>query len=274
MLALQGAACAPVEGTDDGRVTVVASFFPLAEAAREIGEDSVAVTNLTAPGVEPHDLELSPDDLEAIAEADVVVMLGGGFQPAVEQAVEAEARGTVVDAMDLVEPIGDDPHVWLDPLRYRAIADGLAAAMTAAGADADGAAAFTSELSDLDAEFSDGLAACTSRLLVTTHEAFGYLADRYDLQQQAASGITPESEPDAARLAELEALIRDEGITTVFAEPGGTALAQTLADEAGIEVAELNPLEGLTQEQLDSGEDYPSVMLDNLDALREGLGCE
>ncbi|HEY7478134.1 MAG TPA: metal ABC transporter substrate-binding protein, partial [Actinomycetota bacterium] len=126
-------------------LSVVVSFYPLAEAAERVGGDLVSVTNLTPPGVEPHDLELTPGQVEAITTADVVVYLGGGFQPAVEEAV-AGAEGIAVDALDAVdtvpappeeaeEGLSVDPHVWLDPVRYAAIVDGVAAGLGEAAPD-------------------------------------------------------------------------------------------------------------------------------------------
>lgn len=274
--------CSPA--TDGGQgLRVVASAYPLAEAAERVGGDLVSVRNLTPPGVEPHDLELAPDDLEALLSSDLVLLVGGGFQPAVEEAA-GEAEGRVLEALDVVEPLslsdgGVDPHVWLDPVRYAAIVDRIAGVLT----DADpahaetyaaNAATFEDELTALDGELRDGLASCESRLLVVSHAAFGYLADAYDLRQEPISGLSPEAEPDPARLAELMDLVRREGVTTVFTEElVSPDVAETLAQEAGVTTAVLNPLEGLTRSELDAGQDYGSVMRRNLETLRGALGC-
>lgn len=265
----------------DHTIDVVATFYPLAHAAERIGGDQVRVTNLTPPGAEPHDLELTPADLEAIATADVVLTLGGGFQSAVEDAVTAEATGTVVTALDAVpeaERLAGDPHAWLDPALYLEISRAIADAIAAAGADAAAVdrarQTFGDELQLIDASFGDGLADCDSRTLLVNHAAFGYLAAAYDLTQAAISGVSPEAEPDPARLAELADLARDEGVTTVFTESLiSPEVAETLAAEAGLATAVLNPLEGLTQEQAAAGETYVSVMEENLEVLRDGLGC-
>ena len=261
---------------------VVASFYPLAFAAEQVGGDAVSVIDLTPPGVEPHDLELGAEDLEAIADADVVVLLGGGFQPAVEDAVAAEATGAVIDVLDgLAPPPMDgpdgsaDPHVWLDPDRYDGVVARIASALQDAGVDTSaGAPAFAAQLADLGDAFDEGLAPCRGKLLVTTHSAFGYLAAAHGLRQEAIAGLSPESEPDPARLAALIAVIREEGVRTVFTEAlASPDAAQTLAAETGAAVAVLDPLEGLAQDRVDAGEDYLSVMRDNLAVLREGLGC-
>ncbi len=285
------AGCAPAgeSGLENDSVHVVASFYPLAEAAQVVGGDLVSVDDLTPPGVEPHDLELAPDDLERLVTADVVVYIGDGFQPAVQDGVD-QASGTVVDALDAVGPLlpppdeasGElvsDPHVWLDPKRYSKIVGAVAEAL----ADADpqdaatfraNAQAYRAELDELSHEYATGLQSCDSRTIVTNHAAFGYLAEGYGLEQVAISGLAPEAEVDPARLAELRTLVRDEGITTIFTEElAPPEVAQTLAEEAGVTTAVLNPLEGLTPEELAAGQDYLSVMRDNLRTLRGALGC-
>jgi zinc transport system substrate-binding protein len=302
-LAVAGASCgssSPTEG-DANTLTVVASFYPIAEAARRAGGNAVDVVELTPPGVEPHDIELTPDDIEAIATADVVLYAGGGFQPAVEDAI-GEAQGLAVDVTSGISTLpprpeeehaeedhaeegeehvelAADPHVWLDPTRYAAMASAIAHALDEADGESstafeDALDRFEAELGALDNEYSEGLADCDSRLLVVNHAAFGYLADAYDLEQEAISGLSPEAEPDPQRLAELRDLVISEGVTTIFVESlVSQAVGETLAEEAGVTTAVLNPLEGLTQEQLDAGEDYLSVMRTNLDVLRDGLGC-
>jgi zinc transport system substrate-binding protein len=272
----------------DGKLSVVASFYPLAAAAQTVGGSQVVVTDLTPPGVEPHDLELAPDDLEAISTADLVVYLGGGFQPAVEDAVH-DAQGVALDALDSVDalppPAGSeasltlDPHVWLDPIRYGAIVQSVAkdlgdlapGSRSTFDANAD---AYAQRLHELDRAYTDGLADCRSRTIVTSHAAFGYLAARYGLTQVAITGLSPEAEPDPARLADLGDLVEREGITTIFTETlVSPKVAETLANETGVSTAVLNPLEGLTSDQIAAGADYRSVMQGNLRTLEEGLGC-
>jgi zinc transport system substrate-binding protein len=276
--------------TQDGSISVVTSFYPLAFAAERIGGDAVTVTNLTPPGVEPHDLELTPEDLEAIGTADVVVYLGGGFQPAVEEAVAAESTGATIDVAEGEDLLASseaaheegsalDPHLWLDPGLFGEVVAGMADAMAAqdpsqAERFAAAAADLDEELSALDARFRTELADCSTRVMVTNHAAFGYLAAAYGLRQESISGISPEAEPDPRRLAELADLVAEEGVTTVFTEElVSPAVAETLAEEAGVATATLNPLEGLTDEQIAAGEDYLSVMRANLETLRDGLGC-
>jgi zinc transport system substrate-binding protein len=295
LVAVSLAACGGGSAEDDpGDLVVVASFYPLAEAARRVGGPDVTVHNLTPPGVEPHDLELAPDDLELLLSADVVLYVGAGFQPAVEDAI-ADVEGRAIDVLEgiqTLEPAEDggeehegeaevtaDPHVWLDPILYAEIVDRVAdvfADVSPQRADVvrENAQAFEAELRSLDEEFTAGLEDCDGSALVVNHAAFGYLAAAYGLEQRPISGISPEAEVDPAHLAELRELVEREGITTIFTEElASPEIAETLAAEAGVRTDVLNPLEGLTEEQVDAGEDYLSVMRQNLLTLKDGLGC-
>ena len=259
-------------GPSSGGADVVASFYPLAFAAERIGGPSAEVTNLTPPGTEPHDVELSVSDVERTRSADVVLYLGSSFQPAVEKAVE----GGDAEAIDLLAgptlegEEGADPHVWLDPLRYAEIANRIGEALGRQPA----AQQFEEKLRDLHEEFERGLAECDRREIVTSHDAFSYLADRYGLEQIAISGVSPEAEPTPRELEEVVAEVRAHGATTVFFETlVSPRIAETVAREAGVETATLDPLEGLTEEDIAGGADYFSVMRSNLEVLREALGC-
>jgi zinc transport system substrate-binding protein len=270
-----------------GRTDVVAAFYPLAFAAERVGGDGVSVTNLTAPGAEPHDLELSARDVEHVRSADFVFYLGSGFQPALERAVEG-VSGEAVDVLagfDLHKGGGHeggenagvapsdasvDPHVWLDPLRYTEVVERIGVALGRPQA----ARAMQGELEQLDEQFRTGLRACARREIVTSHAGFGYLAERYGLDQIALTGLSPEAEPTPRELEQVIAEVREHGATTVFFETlVSPRLADTVARESGTRTAVLNPLEGLTKEELERGEDYFSVMRANLAALRKALGC-
>jgi zinc transport system substrate-binding protein len=252
---------------------VVAGFYPLAFAAEKVGGASVEVTNLTPAGAEPHDLELTPRELETILGADLVIYLGAGFQPAVEEAVE----GTDVAAIDALKELdledGEeavDPHVWLDPVRFAEIVERIG---TALGRDVN-ARRLAVRLRGLDEKLREGLRDCDRRELVTAHDAFGYFADRYRLEVIPITGLAPEAEPSPQDLEAIARLVRDRGVTTVFTETLlSPELGETVAREAGATTAVLNPLEGLTEEEIARGEDYFSVMEANLAELRDGLGC-
>lgn len=275
---------------DDGRrLDVVAGFYPLAEAARRVGGDRVAVANLTPTGAEPHDLELSPRQTQQVLEADLAVVMGRGFQPAVERAAQQRQAPTLRVLRELALPRHAstgrhdggalDPHVWLDPALMGDIVDGVAGALAEVDpALADGyrarAGAYVARLEHLDAAYERALTSCRRRVLVTSHEAFGWLARRYGLRERAILGLSPEAEPDPRRLARLTGVVSRTGTTTVHTETlVSPQVARSLAREAGVTTAVLDPLEGLTDEQLAQGEDYLSVMRDNLRLLEQSLGC-
>lgn len=276
-----------------GTVSVVAAFYPLEWAAQAVGGDRVAVTSLTAPGAEPHDLELTPQQVAAVSDAALVLHVAE-FQPAVDDAI-AQNPGNALDVASELRKLAPgehseehegeehaeeetsyDPHVWLDPTNMAAIVAAVAERLSAvdpagaAGFEAK-AAAVTAELTALDASWKAGTAQCTSRDLVVSHEAFGYLADRYGFTQVGVSGISPDIEPSPARIAEVSDFVRANGVTTIYFETlVDPKVAQTVADETGATTAVLDPLEGLAE---GSDQDYISVMESNLETVKAGQGC-
>ena len=288
------AGCGSDTGADDDTVAVMASFYPLEFVAEQVGGDRVDVQSVTPPGAEPHDVELSPAQVARIDGADLMLYLSG-FQPAVDDAVAQTSPGRVLDAASDASLVAAeehhagetaeeheehdhgelDPHFWLDPSRMPAVVDDVAAALSEIdpeGADtyAANAAALNERFEELDAAYRSGLQQCGSRTFVTSHDAFGYLADRYDLHQVGISGIDPEAEPSPARLAEIKEIVHDEGVSTIFFESlVSPKVAQTLAADLGIDAAVLDPIEGVTEPDAD----YFSVAEANLDALRMALSC-
>jgi zinc transport system substrate-binding protein len=260
-----------------GKSTVAASFYPLAFLAKRLGGAKVDVENLTPPGAEPHDIELTPGDVGRIQRADVVLYLSHGFQPALEQAISG-ARGTRIDALaglSLRRGVGDeagktDPHVWLDPVLFARIVRRIGSTLGYTGR----AKALSRRLLALDREYRSGLARCAQRDFVTSHAAFGYLAARYHLHQIAITGIDPESEPSPRRLRSLIDLVQREHVTTVFFERlVSPRLAQTVARDAHARAAVLDPIEGLTPSEQAHGDTYISLMRQNLRQLRGALEC-
>jgi zinc transport system substrate-binding protein len=269
-LALGASACgATGSAASAGGTDVVAALYPLAFAAEQVGGTDVAVRNLTAAGAEPHDLELTPRDVEAIRDADIALYVGGGFQPAVEDAVTG-ADVPALDALEGLELREGDAHVWLDPRRFAQVVERIGTAL----GNEEAARGLAARLRALDTELGTGLADCRRRELVTTHDAFGYLAERYGLETIPITGNSPEAEPSPRDLEAVAELVEERGVTTVFTETlVSPAIGETVAREAGAVTADLNPLEGLTEEELERGEDYFSVMRANLEALRKGLEC-
>ncbi|GIJ47103.1 zinc ABC transporter substrate-binding protein [Virgisporangium aliadipatigenens] len=281
-------------GAEDGKLSVVAAFYPLRYLAERIGGDTVRVTDLAKPGVEPHDLELEPKQVATVGAADLVVYLAG-FMPAVDDVIADEAKGKAFDVAG-VEPLADappgaeeeeesgekhanegkDPHVWLDPTRFAAIGDKLAERL--ATADPDHAEAYKAraaevrgQLTALDGEYTKALATCQRREIVTSHAAFGYLAARYRLTQVPISGLSPEGEPSPQHVAEVATMAREKGVTTIFFETlVSPKIAETLAKEVGAKAEVLDPLEGI---EAGSNADYLSVMRQNLGKLTAALSC-
>lgn len=265
--------CAADQPPADGRVRVVAGFYPLQFLAEEIGGDRVAVQNLTRAGAEPHDLELQPSQLAALEDADLVLYLRG-FQPAVDEGADLQDRARTLDVSAVAARRGADPHVWLDPLRLAAIAGAVADRLAAADpAHAerfrDRAAALTDRLRELDGEYTRGLAACARHDVVTSHAAFGYLTARYGLVQTPVTGLNPDEEPGPQRVRDVARLARERGVTTIFFESlVSPKLSETVAREIGAKAAVLDPIEGV-----EAGGTYFTAMRTNLAALRAALGC-
>jgi zinc transport system substrate-binding protein len=254
-------------GGSGGKRTVVAAFYPLAYAAEKIGGPGFAVDNLTPPGAEPHDLELTPREVAGIEKAGIVLYLSHGFQPAVSKAVE-QARGTRVDVLAGLPLHDNDPHVWLDPVLFARIGRKIGVGLHRPPGK------FVADLQRLDRDYRDGLHDCKRHEIVTSHAAFGYLSARYGLKQVAITGVTPESEPSPRQLAHVIEVVRRTHATTVFFETlVSPRLAETVAREVGARTAVLDPIEGLTPEEQKRGENYLTVMRRNLAALRKALGC-
>ena len=301
-LILTGCSSSDKTSEASGTVKVVAAMYPLEFVATSIGGDLVSVENFTPPGVEPHDLELTPSQVVALDDADLLLFISG-FQPALEEAAQQSAPASsldvlTIDGLNLLSATADghnhgaedvhadeeahsdeelvsDPHVWLDPERLIVVANAVASKLTEVDPDnsevyATNLSALVAQLEALDQEFLTGLASCERDLIVTSHAAFGYLADAYGLSQEAIAGLSPESEPTPKRLNEIGKEAKADGTTTIFFETlASPKVAQTLADDLNIEAAVLDPLEGVSD-----GATYFSVMESNLEALRKALSCK
>jgi zinc transport system substrate-binding protein len=280
-LSLLAVAC-DGKGTE-GKVSVVASFYPLAWIGERVGGDLVDVENFTPPGIEAHDVTLSAGQRADVQDADIVLLLGDyGFQPEVEKAAE-DASGDVVKVaanLDLVpsdrEDLSVDPHVWLDPVLMEQIVPRVAAALAKvdpanASVYDEGERAVMDELAALDTAYRNGLAGCAYTTFITTHEAFGYLASEYGLEQLGIEGLTPESEPSAERIqAAIDAIDAGDAAPAIFYEgtDEGRRVGQSVAADADVPALSLSTLE------FDPApEDYLSAMRANLASLREGLRC-
>jgi zinc transport system substrate-binding protein len=280
-----------------GKPAVVASFYPLQEVAMKIGGERVDVTNLTAAGAEPHDLELTPRDIERLDQARLLVYIGAGFQPALDKALEAKRSPNltaldVLKGMQLIEGEADDedgapssggtqmdPHVWLDPTRMQVITTRVRD--TLVQVDPSGretyeanAKKYSDALAALDQQFRAGLKNCKQREIVTSHAAFGYLAKQYGLEQVAITGLSPEAEPSPRRMQEVAQLAKSHNVKVIFFETlVDPKVADTIAREAGAKTMVLNPIEGLTTLEQAEGKGYIDLMRQNLTNLRTALDC-
>ncbi|MFD3482527.1 metal ABC transporter substrate-binding protein [Streptomyces sp. NPDC058665] len=295
-----------------GKLAVVASFYPMQYLAEEIGGDHVDVSTLTKPGVEPHELELGTRQAAQLGEADYILFLKG-IQPAVDEAITAAGVPNTVDAASLTTlekhgsevghdhgdehgdehageehageehegeegEAGTDPHIWLDPVKYAEVAKGVGTSLEKA--DPDNAAAYrknttalVERLTTLDTAFKEGLADTSTKTFITTHSAFGYLAERYGLTQESISGLSPESEPSPARIKELRSIAAEDKVGTVFFETlVSDKTAKTVAADSGLRTDVLDPIEGITEKS--KGADYIEVMKSNLAALEKALGAK
>ncbi|TFV63716.1 UNVERIFIED_ORG: zinc ABC transporter substrate-binding protein [Bacillus sp. AZ43] len=266
--------CTGAEADEGDGLRVSATSYPLAYVAGQVGGERVTVINLTPRGGDSHGLEPTPAVVASLEEADVVVHLSGGMQPGVDDALGQQPPEHLVDAAGLAD-LPPDPHFWLDPLRMaelgERVADGFAAADPDHAEEYAGAAdRLTASLRELDAEYATALGPCRGSTLVASHEAFGYLADRYGLRQVGVTGLDPDVEPSPARLRRTADEVRETGARTVFFEAAaGPDVARTLADELGIATDVLHPIE-----KVQDGETYPELMRANLAALERGLVCD
>jgi len=263
-------------GTAHERPTVVTSFYPLAFVAQQVAGDHEAVLNLTHPGMEPHDLELTVAQTADIVDADVL-LYEHGLQPAVDTAVAQNGPAHVVDAAQHVRLRPGDPHFWLDPVRLSTVTHAFAVEMAHAdpahAADyRANAVALQGKLSALDRDYRRGLAHCEQRTIVVGHDAFGYLGRRYGLHVVGINGLSPDAEPSPAHMRTLHDLVRRDGISTVFTEAlASPVLADTLAHDLGIRTAVLDPIEGLGPAT--AHQTYLSLMRRNLATLQEANHC-
>ncbi len=279
-------------------ITVYATFYPVFDFAKKIGGDRVDIKCMVPPGADPHSWEPSPRTLAEVQKAQVLVYNGAGMEPWIDRVLATlDTRSIIVveatHGLPLLradaEPTDShnhsahhhgqtwDPHVWLDPVLAQGMARNIAAGLAAA--DPNGRELYEKNCSDLvqklqelDRSYRSVLAKCQKRDIVVTHQAFGYMCKRYGLNQVALMGVSPESEPTPATMAEIIKFCRANRVTYVFMEKNSNPrLAQAIAAEAGARVLVLDPVGTLTEEQYESGKDYFSIMYANLENLKQAL---
>jgi zinc transport system substrate-binding protein len=270
----------PAKAPERGRVVVAATFYPLAEAVRRVGGERVDVLTLVPAGSEPHEYEPTPRDIAATDGARVLVMNGSidGWADRFAPVFSAPGRAFVRVA-DRLPEVEKDPHVWLDPVRAQATVEAIRDALLAADPAGEawyraGADRYLEDLRGLDAAYAEGLRSCSRRKVVSSHDAFGYVAERYGFEAVPIAGLSPEEEPSPKRMAEIAAEAKAAGVTRIFFETlVSPKLAETIAREIGAKTAVFDPIEGLSDEDAAAGGSYLTVMRRNLEALREAMVC-
>lgn len=285
--------------SDEGRIRVYATFYPLYDFTVKIGGDRVYVENLMPAGVEPHDWEPGPQVIKSLHDADLLVYNGLGFDTWVESIRKSLAGESVtfLCASEGIEPLhgngrpdhedehyGDhvydvpDPHVWLDPYLALLQAENICRAL--AGLDPEGAEIyeanlekFRRDIEQLDSAYADALANVPRREFIVTHRSFAYLARRYNLVQVSITGLSPHNEPTAKDLKDLVDFLQEHEIGYILREPfSGGRLEEALARDTGARIMTIHPLACLSEEELSAGKDYFSIMLENLETLKTALG--
>src|SRR3989344_43736 len=269
------------------KIKVTASFYPLYFFAQQIGQDKIDIVNITPSGAEPHDYEPTAKDLAAIEDSSLLLINGAGLEPWATD-MKKNLQNTVI------LPVGEslanqqitedgqnvkDPHIWLSPPLAKEMADKIMQGLVFVDpANKDfyqlSATALKLKLDILDEKFKNGLASCQQRNIVTSHTAFGYLAGAYNLNQVPILGLSPDAEPSGQQLADITKFVKDNKVTYIFFESlVNPKLSNTIATETGAKTLELNPIEGLDNEQLSEGQDYFTKMEKNLTNLKTALQC-
>ncbi|WP_413518226.1 metal ABC transporter substrate-binding protein [Carnobacterium maltaromaticum] len=290
--------CGNQEATKDStKLQIVTSFYPMYDFTQNVAGDNAEVSVLMKAGTEPHDYEPSAKDIAKIADSDVFVYNSKEMETWVSSVLtNIDTKKTiVVDAsqgIDLLEgnhsddeteaeheghSHAHDPHIWLDPVlaqkQVDTIKEGIIKADTKNKETYEkNALAYKEKLAALNEKFEMGLKNAENRTFVTQHAAFAYLANRYDLEQVAIAGLSPDQEPSPAKLAELNDFIKENNIKIIyFAETASPKIAKTVANETGAKLEVLSPIEGITQEEQEKGVDYIKVMEKNLEALEKAI---
>jgi zinc transport system substrate-binding protein len=270
-------------------IRVEASIYPVFFFAQQIGSDQVAVRNVTPAGVQPHDYEPTAQDLAAIESARLFVLNGGGFEPwgdKIKQNLDPRRTVVVVAGEGLTTERlienGEnliDPHVWLSPPLAKQMVHRIEQGFEQVDPNHarfydSNRRTLDSQLDDLDGEYRRGLAHCATKDVTTSHAAFGYLATTYGLHQVPIFGLSPDAEPSPRQLANIASFAKQNRVTTIFFESLlSPKLSETIATEVGAKTMVLDPIEGLTSDDLAAGKTYFTAMRQNLANLRGALQC-
>lgn len=276
--------CSRKETDDDkGKIKVVTSFYPMYDFTQKVGGEKIEIKNMVPAGTEPHDWEPSASDIINIEKADVFIYSGAGMEHWVDDVLSGieNKKLLVTEASNGAELIsadaGIDPHVWLNPRNAKYEMEQIKTALQeadAANADyyEENYEKYAAKFDELDEKYKNAANSFSKKEVVTSHEAFGYLCDAYGLTQVGIEGLTPDSEPSPARMTEVIQFVKEHQVSVIFFEEMvSPKVAKTIAEAAGCTTDVLNPLEGISEEDMMAGEDYFSVMEKNLEALKKAL---
>lgn len=273
----------------DGKFSVITSFYPLYFFAEWIGGDKAVVTNIVPAGAEPHDYEPTAQDMAQMEKSRLIVVNGGGLEAwsdrlannmnAENTTIVVAGEGLLTREMRENGAVTTDPHIWLDPVLAKKMAERIALGFEAVDPEhaafyRENAGRLLEQLDDLDATYRSGLQACAEKNIITSHSAFGYVAAEYGFNQVSIAGLSPDAEPSPSELARIAQFAKTNNVRYIFFESlASPKLSQTIAAEIGAKTLVLNPLEGLSDDELARGEDYFSVMYNNLVNLQTALQC-
>lgn len=272
---------------DNGKINVATSFYIMNDFASKIGGDRINLINLVPSGMEPHDFEPKTRDITRLKAANVFIYNGAGMEGWVDKVVQsAENKNLiVVEASKGIKLLGandsnknqNDPYVWLNPqnaiLQLSAIKDAFVKADPKNKTYYEqNFETYKTKFNELDNEYKTEVGSFKKKDIVVAHAAFGYLCDAYGLKQVAIEGLNAESEPTAARMAEISKFAKDNNVKVIFFEElVSPKVAETIAKESGAQTDMLNPVEGLSEDDKSKGKEYVTIMKDNLEALKKAL---
>lgn len=279
----------------EGKIKIYTSIYPLYDFAKKVGGDKVDVTNLVPSGTEPHDWEISTSDIVNLEKAGMLIYNGAGIENWTDKVISTLENKDIVyvktsEGLD-IHKIGEkdsqkdnehnhgsyDPHTWLSIKNAKQEMENIKNALVKYDSDnadyyEDNYEKYAKKFDELDKKYSDTLGPIKNKTIIVAHEAFGYLCEEYDINQEGIEGLTPDSEPDPARMSQIIKFAKKNNVKTIFFEElVSPKVAQTIAKEINAKTEVLNPLEGLSEEQINNGEDYFSVMEKNLEVLYESM---
>ena len=272
----------------NGKLQVATSFYPLYYFTTQIAGEKADVTNITPSGAEPHDYDPSAGDIAKIEKGNILVLNGG--VEAWGNKIKDNLKGTGVQVVTagqglLTQQVNEngqnqiDPHVWLDPMRAKQEAHAVAVGLekvdpTNISYYRQNEQVLDTKLDALDAAYTTGLASCQEKNIITSHAAFGYLATRYHLIQVPITGLSPDAEPSAKQLADVANFAKKNNVKYIFFESlVSPKLSQTIASEIGAKTLVLDPIEGVSDDDMKAGKNYYTIMQDNLRNLQTALSC-